>query len=38
MTPKKIKMTCRKKLEAGTVREFLLLLNSCSIKEAEFLD
>jgi len=35
---KKIEMTCWKKLEAGTVREFLLLFKTCSIKEAEFLD
>jgi hypothetical protein len=35
---RKIKTTCRKKLEAGTVGEFLQLFNSCSIKEAEFLD
>jgi hypothetical protein len=31
-------MACRKKLDAGTFREYLLLFNSCSINEAEFLD
>jgi hypothetical protein len=34
----KIQITCRKKIEAGTVGEFLLLFNPCSIREAEFLD
>jgi hypothetical protein len=38
MTPKRIEMTCRKKLDAGIVREFLLLFKTCSIKETEFLD
>jgi hypothetical protein len=31
-------MACRKKLNASTFREYLLLFNACSVKEAEFLD